>query len=222
MAGITAFLKVLYGHESGYSNVTSDKGGETYRGISRVNHPGWEGWRIIDGIKAKRVIKRYEVISDPALEGSVYNFYLKEFWNPMRGDGFISQDTANVVIDHAVNAGPGRAAKMVQHILRNNFNASLAIDGNIGPVTLNTLNKVNQAKFFNAFVALRKDFYDYRANISTRGRANDALFKSMQLTPDSGEQVNYTGWMKRVASFGTKTIAAASAGTLFFFGLSLF
>ncbi len=38
-------------HEGGYANHPSDKGGETYRGITRKHNPNWEGWAFIDEVK---------------------------------------------------------------------------------------------------------------------------------------------------------------------------
>jgi len=38
-------------HEGGYANHSADKGGETYRGITRKNNPNWQGWKYIDEVK---------------------------------------------------------------------------------------------------------------------------------------------------------------------------
>jgi lysozyme family protein len=38
-------------HEGGYANHPADKGGETYRGITRKHNSEWEGWRYIDEVK---------------------------------------------------------------------------------------------------------------------------------------------------------------------------
>jgi lysozyme family protein len=138
----------------------------------------------------------------------------------MKGSSYNNQDTANVVIDMGVNIGPDDGTMMMQYVLNNSFGKSIAVDGVAGPVTLNTVNSVNQNKFFNEFLAMRKLYYDYRANIKGRNTSHDALFKKMKAVSDSGQQVNYKGWMKRIASFGTKTVAVVSTGMLFFFGLS--
>ena len=45
-----SFNKVILA-EGGYVNDPDDKGGETYLGISRVNHPYSTMWDIIDAIK---------------------------------------------------------------------------------------------------------------------------------------------------------------------------
>lgn len=38
-------------HEGGYANHKNDKGGETYRGITRKHNPNWNGWAFIDNVK---------------------------------------------------------------------------------------------------------------------------------------------------------------------------
>ena len=37
--------------EGSYANDPDDKGGETYGGISRKNHPIWRGWFRVDEVK---------------------------------------------------------------------------------------------------------------------------------------------------------------------------
>ena len=41
-------------HEGGYSNDPWTRGGETYRGIARVHHPDWAGWKRIDAQRRRR------------------------------------------------------------------------------------------------------------------------------------------------------------------------
>jgi len=38
-------------HEGGYANHPADKGGETYRGITRKNNDEWQGWKVINEVK---------------------------------------------------------------------------------------------------------------------------------------------------------------------------
>lgn len=44
-------ISTILGHEGGYANHPADKGGETYRGISRKANPDWVGWKYIDEVK---------------------------------------------------------------------------------------------------------------------------------------------------------------------------
>ena len=56
-----SFNKVILA-EGGYVNDPDDKGGETYLGISRVNHPYSVMWEIIDAIKKEKGTKNINVI----------------------------------------------------------------------------------------------------------------------------------------------------------------
>ena len=77
-----AFQKTMK-FEGGYVNDPDDRGGETYRGISRKHHPDWPGW----GILKKAEENRYNIerrISDDALQAAVREFYQAEFWAPLK------------------------------------------------------------------------------------------------------------------------------------------
>ncbi len=86
--------------EGGYANDPADRGGETFRGISRVSHPDWPGWAEIDHYK--RELARRDGISnwrskanwrkldavtanDRDLARLVAEFYRKKFWKPFDG-----------------------------------------------------------------------------------------------------------------------------------------
>ena len=51
MAIFNLAYKKLEVAEGGYVNDPDDKGGETYKGISRKANPNWAGWISIDQIK---------------------------------------------------------------------------------------------------------------------------------------------------------------------------
>lgn len=136
--------------EGGYANDKDDKGGETYRGVARNFHPKWEGWKIIDEYKKHR---NFPGILDtlPALQLKVKQFYLKEFWNKIKGDLIPDQRIANEVYDNAVNLGVPKSGEYLQrtiNILNRNKKSyqDIKVDSIIGPITiaaLNTAIKVN-------------------------------------------------------------------------------
>lgn len=72
------------GMEGGYANVSGDSGGETYKGISRNNHPKWAGWKLIDTYKAlgnrttAAINQRFS--KDQEMTDLVETFYYDNFW----------------------------------------------------------------------------------------------------------------------------------------------
>ena len=95
-------LARLLPFEGGYSNLAADRGGETYRGISRKNWPRWQGWNRVDQAKARAGFPA-SLEQDGELQTLVRQFYRSEFWRP-EFETLPSQDLANKVFDIA----PGR------------------------------------------------------------------------------------------------------------------
>lgn len=86
-------------YEGGYANVVGDKGGETYRGITRKNNPTWRGWPMVD--KAKP-LKRNQMVKEA--EPAVLEFY----WNRFKGlslDKLNSTKVALAMFDYNVHGG---------------------------------------------------------------------------------------------------------------------
>jgi len=147
---IISYNKTLI-DEGKYSNVSADKGGETWKGIARNIHKSWEGWKIIDRYKSKPDFpKSLEYLDE--LELLVLEFYQKNFWNIIKGGQILSQEIADSLFNSAVNFGPVRAIKLAQNSLfklsdRENRKQeeirNLRIKyGEIDIITLNKLNNV--------------------------------------------------------------------------------
>jgi len=138
-----AFQKTM-GHEGGYSNDPLDYGGETYKGISRVYHPSWSGWKVIDDAKQDSNFPA-NLDSNEDLQKAVESFYKERYWDVNRLDE-MPQAVAEELFDTGVNMGISRAAKFLQSALnymnRNgSLFADLFVDGKIGPATLSALSK---------------------------------------------------------------------------------
>lgn len=142
---LPAYKKTM-GHEGGYGNDPDDAGGETYKGISRVFNPSWEGWKIIDDMKPHPEFP--SILNDmPHLQDNVHNFYKKYYWDSNKLDDVDSQAIAEEMFDTAVNMGRSRAAKFLQESLsylnRNErIFDDLDVDGHIGPASLRALNYI--------------------------------------------------------------------------------
>ena len=138
------------------NNNLSDKGGFTYKGISRTKHPSWKGWRIIDSVLSslavaprdiKKRVKLDEVFnSNLPLNRLVEEFYRTEFWDKIQGDLLPSQLIADELFDTSVNLGVSAASEFLQHtinLLNKNgtIYPDIIVDGIIGNQTLTALSK---------------------------------------------------------------------------------
>lgn len=127
-----------------YSNRASDRGGETYSGISWGAHPNWPGWALINARKPSpdfpNNLKGYA-----ALEALVEPLYKTEYWDQIHGDQIHDQGIANETFDQAVNSYWLTAGMFLQRALnilnkRSRIYPDLQVDGKIGPRTLAILN----------------------------------------------------------------------------------
>jgi lysozyme family protein len=137
-----AYKKVI-GNEGGYSNDRVDRGGETYRGVSRAMHPTWIGWGLIDASKADGSFPK-NLSQSQILRELVEDFYHAEFWVPLQCDQINSQSIAEELFDTAVNVGHGPAVRFLQRGLNClNRNGVLyddvPVDGRMGRGTLTAL-----------------------------------------------------------------------------------
>ncbi len=143
MANFTQAYNLTSAHEGGYVNDATDRGGETYRGISRVHHPSWAGWSKIDALKRRRGFPRI-LDTDRSLQASVKSFYKRKYWDRFLGDAITDQQVADELYDTGVNMGVRRSVRFLQNALnllnrnQKNYN-DLVVDGWLGQGTLKTL-----------------------------------------------------------------------------------
>ncbi|SHJ28762.1 Glycosyl hydrolase 108 [Hymenobacter daecheongensis DSM 21074] len=174
MADFTAYFQILRANEGGYCNRPDDSGGETYRGIARKKNPQWNGWALVDATKARLYGRglvpatdwlplSHTLEADPAIGDRVLAFYKPQYWDTLGLDQLTSQSVADQIADHGVNAGVGRAARMVQQLLNTEFGCSLPTNGQQIPQTVAALNAVDARTFYGHFVAMRQAFYHYLA-----------------------------------------------------------
>ena len=123
---------------SACTNDPDDPGGLTKYGISKVNHPEVD-------------------VANLSLEGAKA-IYRKHYWNPIKGDQIASGRVAIKFFDMAVNMGVKQATKLVQGAL-GDMGCSVAVDGVMGPKTLEALNGVDDDVLFVFLVPLLEAFY---------------------------------------------------------------
>lgn len=134
MADFAPAYEKMIVDEGGYalSNKKTDRGGQTYAGISRVMNPGWEGWATID---------RGEM---PAAQ-MVRDFYRGGYWDPIQGDQIAQQHVAECIFNFAANTSapkhPALAVKLAQIVV------GVTPDGDFGPKTLAAVNAADPALF---------------------------------------------------------------------------
>lgn len=140
-------------NEGGYSDNSSDSGGETLFGVSRNNWPNWPGWKIVDEFKGQS--KWVSIIeSSQQLRDLASQFYKQNFWDVMSLDQINDQQICNTVYDFGVNSGTGRSAKYLQE------SVGVTVDGHIGDHTISAVNSKDAQTVYNEFNSLRHTFYE--------------------------------------------------------------
>jgi len=142
----TAYQATL-DHEGSYSNDPADKGGETWKGISRASWPLWKGWKIIDETKQNVLYYQLKMALnlDEELEEATQKFYLDEFWNKLNLDSIADKEVSGEIFDTAVNQGLHTGARFFQqalNLLNHNGKhySDIKADGDIGPATIKAYN----------------------------------------------------------------------------------
>ena len=120
---VIAFEKVI-GHEGGYVDDPTDRGGETKYGISKRAYPNLD-------IKSLRL--------DDAMK-----IYYHDYWIKNRVDE-LPKDIRFTYFDMAINMGSSRACKILQETA-NAKGAELSVDGRIGKNTIKGSAKVELSR----------------------------------------------------------------------------
>lgn len=101
-------------HEGGYVHNLDGDGKDTYAGITELNFPKWEGWKIINKHKP---LKRGQLINDDKLKKLVSDFYTKDYLKP--AIDFINTlnpkpDASNIalLLDNEINFGKTQGIKL--------------------------------------------------------------------------------------------------------------
>jgi len=128
------FYKILIEEEGGWVNDPKDSGGETYKGVSRVYNPKWEGWRIIDEYKKTHKLVKGSIIKDASLDELIKSFYKKNYYFPLGIEAFTDELLALSLFDFGVNGGVKPAMKLLQYVL------GITEDGIVGKITYREAN----------------------------------------------------------------------------------
>ena len=133
---LTAVLK----SEGGNDDDPSDHGGRTSRGITQREYDAWCD---------ERHIARGDVWN--ATSTQIATIYHDEYWEPYCDNFPIGVDY--LYFDMAVNAGPNRAAILLQRAL------GVTADGRIGPITRAAVAKADPKVLISAYSDAKRAFY---------------------------------------------------------------
>jgi len=113
-------VEMVLAHEGGYVNDPNDPGGETKYGISKRSYPHL----IIKILTREQAMK----------------IYWSDWWWRYGYEMIADGDLAGKVLDFAVNMGPLRAHKILQEAVNRTSPAELAVDGLLGPLSMEAVN----------------------------------------------------------------------------------
>lgn len=194
MANFEQYFPTLLKHEGGFSNDKNDGGGATKYGITHEVLSNWRNKPVsIDDVK--------NITQEEAKK-----IYMARYWTPMNMDKVNHQALAETLFDMGVNAGIGRAGKMVQLLLNKNFGKNLIVDGGIGQNTITAINSVDGNKLYNLFNVMRVRYYTFIANRFDYKQSDSTylatFFKQELKAGERESQADFIkGWLRRVASF---------------------
>ena len=133
-------LALVLKSEGGNDDDPADHGGRTSRGIIQREY---DAWRRGKGLPTRDVWT--------ATDDEISTIYHDEYWAPYCDDFPVGLDY--LYFDMAVNAGPSRAAKLLQQAL------GVAVDGRIGPITREAVRNADPEELITKFSEAKRAFY---------------------------------------------------------------
>ena len=152
MSNFEKCLEIILHHEGGYVNHPKDPGGETNLGVTKRVYEEWGGTKDMKDLTVEDVAPIYK----------------KNYWDRVKGDD-LPNGLDLCIFDFAVNAGPGRAAKMIQKMI------GVTVDGGIGPNTLRALGLYEEevggvAEVIVEYQKQRQLYYESLSTFDTFGK----------------------------------------------------
>ena len=121
MADFEKGFKKIIANEGGYINDKDDKGGETFMGITRKNHPSLIIWKIIDDYvdmyNSTYGLVKY-IKNNEAAMNSIKSVYKKQYWDKLLLDKINSQRVANELFDDCVNRGVNATLRLIRQLYK--------------------------------------------------------------------------------------------------------
>jgi lysozyme family protein len=168
-------LPVTLKHEGGYASVANDRGGETYRGISRLHNPTWSGWLTVDAIKP---LAHNQIIN--SLEPAVYQFYYANYFANAGFNLLKSTNLALALFDFRVHGG--YSASAFKRAVAGSYAVMLSSSSSITAADAAVLNRLPQQQLVAIAMKLR---YAHLSQLLSR---------------DASQSAFAAGWKKRYES----------------------
>ena len=156
-------FELMLKSEGGYVNNPADPGGMTNLGVTKATWENWVG-RESDEAEMRGLTPE-----------KVEPLYKKKFWDAVRADE-LPVGLDYLMFDFGVNAGPGRAIKVMQSAV------GVTPDGGFGPLTLAAVQAIDPVELIEKFSQAKEDFYRSLGTFATFGK----------------------GWLNRVADVKVK------------------
>lgn len=179
-------LELMFGHEGGYVNRSTDRGGPTKYGVTHKTLAAHRGVpHVTPGDVQRLTLEEAEAI------------YRKSYWGPSGGD-VLPSGLDYAAFDYGVNSGPQTAVKKLQQVLKSAGVYSGKIDGWIGEGTLSGVRN-----YPGGIKRLIADYCDARM----------AFLRSLT-SKKTGFPVNGRGWTIRVTGVDPEGKWARQPGVL--------
>lgn len=156
-------FELMLKSEGGYVNNPADPGGMTNLGVTKATWENWVG-RASDEAEMRSLTPE-----------KVEPLYKKKYWDAVRADD-LPVGLDYLMFDFGVNAGPGRAIKLLQSAV------GVTPDGGFGPLTLAAVQAIDPVELIEKFSQAKEDFYRSLGTFATFGK----------------------GWLNRVADVKVK------------------
>ncbi len=159
----------IHSMEGYYVNNPLDKGGETYRGISRKHNKNWLCWIRVDEHKKKTKVTTNSKI--PSADWLVTDYYLN-LWVKEGFDQILDADLAAYLFEFRI--GGNNSIKIMRRLLKEKGHP-VAITPYITPEFIDAVNMVNPIKFKAELKQRRLTYYE---NIVKRDSTQIIFLKS--------------------------------------------
>lgn len=154
MANFTQFISSITQAEGGYQSDPNDTGnynslGELVGANHGISAKFYEGiTKVIPSVSTMKSISKNQALT----------WFKKHFWDKVQADKIKSQAVAEMMADHAINAGVSSAVKIAQQTAVE-MGKNISVDSVIGPNTLNAINALNPSQFVQKYADKRIAYY---------------------------------------------------------------